>query len=172
MERELLLLGLLRREDMHGYRLHEFIQNNMASCTDLKKPTAYNLLEKMVESGWLDAISENDPTNKRPPKRVYTITLEGESAFQKLLRENLSTYHDVIFSDDIGLAYLDAIPPEEAQILLGQRRERISIELDIIQKVPEHSGSMGYVIEHRLVHLQSELKWLDSVLTRLKQERD
>lgn len=172
MERELLLLGLLRREDMHGYRLHEYIQNNMASCTDLKKPTAYNLLEKMVGCGWLAAIPENDPTSKRPPRRVYTITANGEAAFQQLLRENLSNYHDVIFSDDIGLAFIDAIPLEEAHALLRQRRERIKAERDIMQHVPEHTGSMGYVIEHRIIHLESELQWLDSILTRLQEERD
>ncbi|MBL8155487.1 MAG: helix-turn-helix transcriptional regulator, partial [Anaerolineae bacterium] len=55
MDRELLLLGLLRREDMHGYQLHEFINQNMASCIDLKKPTAYYLLDRMAESGWISA---------------------------------------------------------------------------------------------------------------------
>lgn len=29
MERELVLLGLLRRTDMHGYQLHEFINQNI-----------------------------------------------------------------------------------------------------------------------------------------------
>ena len=49
MERQLLLLGLLRREDMHGYRLNEFIERDMAFCTDVKKPTAYYLLDKLAE---------------------------------------------------------------------------------------------------------------------------
>ena len=35
MERELLLLGFLRRENMHGYKLNEFIERDMAACTDL-----------------------------------------------------------------------------------------------------------------------------------------
>lgn len=167
MQRELLLLGLLRRGDMHGYRLHEFIQNNLASCTDLKKPTAYNLLEKMVNWGWLEASRQNDPSNKRPPKRVYTITEEGESTFQRLLRENLATFHEVVFTDDIGLAFLDALSPDEAHTLLEQRRSHIEMELSVLDGVPEHNGSMGLVIEHRIIHLKSELQWIDTVLMRL-----
>ena len=34
MERELLLLGFLRREQAHGYRLNEFIEREMTACTD------------------------------------------------------------------------------------------------------------------------------------------
>ena len=47
MERELLLLGVLRQGEMHGYQLHDFIERSLAFCTDLKKPTAYFLLDKM-----------------------------------------------------------------------------------------------------------------------------
>ena len=41
MDRELLLLGLLRRSDMHGYQLHEFIERDLAtvSYTHLTLPT-------------------------------------------------------------------------------------------------------------------------------------
>ena len=30
MEKKLLLLGLLRRQEMHGYQLNEFIDNNVS----------------------------------------------------------------------------------------------------------------------------------------------
>lgn len=59
MERELLLLGLLRRQDLHGYRLMDFIENNLGACTDLKKPTVYFLLEKMANQGWISASQEH-----------------------------------------------------------------------------------------------------------------
>jgi hypothetical protein len=37
MNRQLLLLGLLRREEMHGYHINEFIEEKMHRCIDLKK---------------------------------------------------------------------------------------------------------------------------------------
>jgi len=43
-ERELLLLGLLRKREMHGYQLSEFLETHLAIFFDIKKATAYNLL--------------------------------------------------------------------------------------------------------------------------------
>ena len=111
MERELLLLGLLRGHEMHGYQLMEFIDTQMASCVDLKKPTAYFLLDKMTAAGWIHF--EQNQEGNRPPRRVYGITTEGEKAFQRLLRENLAAYEPARFISDIGLAFVDALPAEE-----------------------------------------------------------
>lgn len=53
MERKLLLLGILRQQEMHGYQLYEFIERDLAACTNLTKPTAYYLLNKMAEDNWI-----------------------------------------------------------------------------------------------------------------------
>lgn len=167
MDRELLLLGLLRREDMHGYQLHEFINQNLSSCVDLKKPTAYFLLDKMAETGWV-VEAEGQQESSRPPRRVYQLTSDGEAAFQRLLRENLSTYHAARFPSDIGLAFLDALEPVEAIVLLKQRREIIAAELANAEAVPTHPGSSQLVVEHLVRHLRAEIEWLNEVIGRLE----
>jgi DNA-binding PadR family transcriptional regulator len=169
MERELLLLGLLRRQDMHGYQLHEYINNNLASCTDLKKPTAYHLLERMEQRGWLEGIAHDDPDSNRPARRVYHLTEQGERAFQEMLRENLATWLPATFGGDIGIAFLDALPEGEAFPLLEKRRKALTVQLDLMAHVPLHQGSMALVIEHQIHHLQSELDWLNQLLTRMTQ---
>ncbi len=166
MDRELLLLGLLRREDMHGYQLHEFINQNMASCVELKKPTAYYLLDKMAESGWITETETQE--GNRPPRRVYQLTTEGEAVFQRLLRENLSSHYPARFTGDIGLTFLDTLPPDEAKTLLMQRRAVLADEVVTAQAIPNHPGSSQLVIEHRLRHLQTELAWLDEVIERIE----
>ena len=90
MERELLLLGFLRREQAHGYRLNEFIEREMTACTDIKKPTAYFLLDKMAKQGWITMRETRE--GNRPPRRVYRLTAKGEAQYQKLLRENLGSF--------------------------------------------------------------------------------
>ena len=165
MERELLLLGLLRRADMHGYQLHEFINQNMASCIDLKKPTAYFLLEKMAEKDWITQTEIQE--GNRPPSRVYQVKAEGERVFQRLLRENLGQHQAARFTGDIGLTFLDALPPIEARDLLRVRRAALAEELETVRAIPVHSGSSQLVIEHRARHLQTELDWLDEVIGRL-----
>jgi DNA-binding PadR family transcriptional regulator len=165
VDRKLLLLGLLRAQEMHGYQLNDFIDSFLAVCVDIKKPTAYYLLNKMHEDGWI-AVEEQQKGN-RPVRRIYGITPVGESAFQKLLRENLSRYTPVQFDGDIGLAFMDAVPNDELVALLSQRRENLERQLTILNATPEHPGNFQWMIEHQSRHLQGELDWLDEVLTNL-----
>jgi len=41
MERELLLLGLLRGEEMHGYQLSEFIDSHLGTTVYPTRPASY-----------------------------------------------------------------------------------------------------------------------------------
>jgi DNA-binding PadR family transcriptional regulator len=164
MERELLLLGLLRQHDMHGYQLADFINNYLYSCTDLKKSTAYHLLEKMEERGWLTSTESTE--TKRPTKTIYQISSAGEKAFQDLLRENLASYIGTTFEGNIGLAFMDALPKEETLSLLSTRLEKLRAELEIMQAIPQHPGSMALVIEHQVHHLRSEAEWLETLIQR------
>lgn len=163
MDRELLLLGLLRRQDMHGYQLAEFINRDLTSCTDLKKSTAYYLLDKMAQKGWVSTSQAQE--GNRPTRTVYTITAAGEAAFQRLLRENLAAHHAVTFTGDIGLAFADALAPDEVRALLASRRAALVEKLAEARAVPVHSGLLQLVIEHQVRHLAAELSWLDEVMT-------
>lgn len=168
MDRELLLLGLLRHRDMHGYELHEFINRDMTFCTDIKKPTAYNILQKMADAGWITETEEQE--GNRPPRKVYQISPTGETIFQQLLRENLRTHHQARFTDDIGLAFIDALPAPEAIPLLEERRAALQKELDAINRPHgrAHShGGMKLILEHQIRHFQAEINWLDEVISRL-----
>ncbi len=166
MERELLLLGFLRRSNMHGYRLNEFIERDMGERIDLKKPTAYFLLEKMAKMGWIT--EHSDQEGNRPPRRVYQITPEGEAQFQRLLRENLASHLPATFAGDIGLAFADTLDVDEALALLAERRRALVADLEEARATPEHAGALQFIIQHRIVHLEAELRWLDEVTAQLE----
>ncbi len=165
MDRELLLLGLLRQAEMHGYQLAEFIQRDLTSCTTLKKSTAYYLLERMERDGWIKRSTGRE--GNRPERHVYSLTPEGEAAFDRLLRENLATYQPPAFENDIGLAFIDALPRAEARRLLNKRREALAARLAEAQVIPTHTGSYQLVIQHLIHHLTGEMAWLDAVLAHL-----
>ncbi|MEZ4860406.1 MAG: PadR family transcriptional regulator [Caldilineaceae bacterium] len=165
MDRELLLLGLLRQEEMHGYRLIEFVERALTTCTDLKKATAYFLLDKMVKRGWITQVQEQE--GNRPPRRIYRITAEGEAKFQQLLRANLTSHHRPPFTGDIGLAFMDTLKPAEAVALLHKRRLALADDLEAARLVPHHAGSMQLLIDHQRAYLESELRWLDEVIAQL-----
>lgn len=168
MERELLLLGLLRQQDRHGYELHDFIERNMQTCVDLKKSTAYYLLDKLAKSGFITEMVETAPqSGNRPPRRVYQITAAGETHFQTLLRQNLANYSPATDSGVVGLFFLDQIEAAEARPLLEQRRLILQEQLEMVTAVPQHPGSLQLVIDHQRIHLAAELNWLDNIIDHL-----
>jgi DNA-binding PadR family transcriptional regulator len=168
MDAKLLLLGLLRQQNMHGYQLYEFIDRDLSVCTDLKKPTAYYLLNKMAEEGLIN--EDHFQEGNRPPRRVYSLTEKGEAEYQRLLRLNLADYKPAYFGGDAGLAFIDTLDVPEARSLLERRRSALAEELASLSEVPLHGGSLQLVINHRLHHLRSELDWLDALLENLAQK--
>lgn len=167
MERELLLLGLLRGQEMHGYQLHEVISRVARYCIDLKKPTVYFLLDKLAEQGWLARSDEQE--GNRPTRRVYRLTPAGEAAFQAMLRANLASHHPARDIGDIGLGFADALPPSEARALLAERRAAAEAEITMLREAAHPSGSLQLIIEHQIRHLTTELEWLDEVMDRLSE---
>jgi len=168
MDRRLILLGVLRQQEMHGYQLLEFINNTLTTCTDIKKPTAYYLLKKMHEEGLIS--QEIVQAGNRPPRQVYTLTPKGEEEFQRLLRENLSRHETVYFSDDIGLAFSDALEPSDVIALLQKRKKQLEDVLEKVKKVTRHKGGLQLVIEHQVYFLESELNWTDQIIRRLSEK--
>ena len=165
MDRKLLLLGLLRQQEMHGYQLYEFVDRYLSTCTDMKKPTAYYLLNQMGQDEWI--AEEISQKGNRPPRRVYRLTPKGEVAFQRMLRENLKRYAPAHFTGDVGIAFVDELDSEEALVLLAERRKKMLAAQKEMETILEHSGSMHWVIEHQRHHLAAELVWIDEVLQQL-----
>jgi DNA-binding PadR family transcriptional regulator len=165
MDRKLLLLGLLRSEEMHGYQLNEFIDSHLGTAVHLKKPTAYRLLNKMADDGWVTYREERN--GNRPPRRVFAITPEGEAAFQQLLRESLVDYKPVMFPGNIGFLFLHAIPPDEAIELLQKRRASVEGVLEIARAHHMHEEDSQFMLLHQTCHLTTELEWIDKVIAQL-----
>lgn len=170
-ERKLMLLGLLRKNDMHGYRLNAHLHGTVP--ISLKKPTAYNLLERMEEDGWVE--HRDEPTGDRP-RRVFSVTETGEQAFKRLLREQLKAFKPAEYPAVVSMSFLDAIPVPEVLELLKQRR--LSVERYRSGLTPpegddaaieeHHSGSESLAIEYARRSIELELQFLNEVIGGLE----
>lgn len=165
MERELLLLGMLRMQEMHGYQINEFIEAHLGTSIQLKKPTVYKLLGNMLEDGWISCHTEQK--GNYPPRRVYALTEEGETAFQQLLRENLSEYKPISYMSNIGIVYLDALPAEESADLLKKRRQEVNGLVEKMLGDEDHREGFPLMTSYHLSHLEAELEWLDGIIGRM-----
>jgi DNA-binding PadR family transcriptional regulator len=166
MDRRLLLLGLLRRQAMHGYQINEFVEEEMDFCINLKKPTAYYILDKLAQEGCVQV--EQAQEGNRPPRRVYRITEVGEALFFELLRSNLEDHHPIYYPSDIGIAFMDQLSPKEVADHLRHKRERIVGTLEALQQASGHSGTLQRVLDHDQRLLETELDWLEELIADLE----
>ncbi len=170
MDRRLLLLGLLRRQAMHGYQINEFVEEKMHFCINLKKPTAYYILDKLAQEGFVQV--EQAQEGNRPPRRVHRITEAGEALFFELLRSNLADHSPIYYPSDIGIAFMDQLPPEEVADHLRRKRERIIGTLEALQQASGHSGPLQHVLDHDQRLLETELDWLEELIADLEGSLD
>ena len=173
-ERKLLLLGLLRRSDMHGYLLDAHLDGSVP--ISLKKPTAYNLLDRMEQDGWVE--HRDEPTGDRP-RRVFSVTEKDEQTFQLLLQEQLKAFTPAELPAAVSLSFLDAIPSAEALELLQHRRQAVEryrdslvpLEGDEAAHHGHHIGGAHLAVEYARRFVELELRILDEVMAHLESPR-
>jgi DNA-binding PadR family transcriptional regulator len=168
MEKKLLLLGLLLSHDMHGYQLNEILQHNPGMPITLKKSNAYKLLNDMETDGWVTHQEEQE--GNRPTRRVYTVTEKGETAFYRLLRENLATCLSPEFPGVVGLDFVYVLPTEEVITLLEQRHQAIEAKFQQLDGVSAEIRESHLAVEYLHHYYATELQWLAEVINRLQSE--
>ncbi|MCF7920525.1 MAG: helix-turn-helix transcriptional regulator [Candidatus Cloacimonetes bacterium] len=83
---DLVVLGFLMREPMHGYQIAEFFEKRgLEFWIKIKMPSVYKALTRLEESGHLVGKVEVDECNRA--RKVYSITDSGKIYFQELLDE-------------------------------------------------------------------------------------
>jgi len=166
-ERELLVLGLLRSQSQHGYQINEFIDKNLGRVTDMKKATAYSILKRLHQSGYVEVEFEQE--GNRPQRQVYTITPAGEEKFLALLRESLSYIENTTPSGNIGIMFLDHLPQSEVIECLTSRLVKVNEMLKALEQVPPHKHGVGVdlALDHRLTIMRCNRDWLENTIKKL-----
>jgi DNA-binding PadR family transcriptional regulator len=126
----------------------------------------------MALSGFVTVHTEQ--AGNRPPRKVYSITPEGIEQFQSLLRQNLEHPDSPIYKGDVGLMFLDHLPKDEVAHHLQQRLQRLQEQMNLFQKGLSHSHAAGIQLslEHRLLHMQLEVDWLERIAAQLQSSTD
>ena len=165
-ERKLLLLGLLRQTDMHGYLLNEHLEGG--APVTLKKPTAYNLLDRMERDGWIAHRGESTGDRVR---KVYSVTKEGDKAFFRLLRKQLMTYLPNESPAIVSIGFLDELERAEALELLCRRRDAATAYRQALgagsADQHAHAGSAQLSIEYARRLADLDIAFLDELIDRI-----
>lgn len=168
--RSLILLGLLMGQSQHGYQINEFIEKNLSTMTNMKKPTAYATLDKLSLNGYIDVQTEKE--GNRPPRKVYSINDRGREYFFQLLLSNLASAENVNYQGDIGLMFIDFLPTNQALTPLENRLEENKKQLAVFKKTPTHGirSGVNLVVAHKISMLKAEILFLEQTIETLQSE--
>ena len=82
---ETIILAHLMQEDSYGYKINKDIQLKTENQYELKEATLYTAFRRLEEAGYISSYWGNENTGAR--RRYYTITPEGQLAYQRMREE-------------------------------------------------------------------------------------
>jgi len=119
---------------------------------------------------------ETTREGRRPERTVYEITPAGQDEFEDWLAELLSTPVRDFTSLEAGLSLMPGLPPDEVARLLGQRADRLRIELREMDAMFAQTADMGLpelvLVESRYRQrmLTAELEFVASLVQAIRDE--
>ena len=151
---------------MYGYHLIALAESHFNLIVSITKPTAYRLLDKMTSDGWITYREEQ--VGNHPPRKIYSITSIGEEAFRDLLRQSFNEYNPTEYSSPVNLAFLSALPTEEALALMEGRKKQMQTLLQKLEESEKHQHSFQLVFQHQRRHFEAEMSLTEEVIAHIQ----
>ncbi len=160
------LLGFLLEQPLHGYELHQRLQEaqTLGLVWHVKQAHLYALLTKLETEGLIAA--QLIPQDIRPPKRLLHLTEAGRAAFTTWRSEPVAHGRDIRIEflaklfwaqrhGPAAIHHLIAAQRETTQILLAELRQDMTIDTEAMP-----FARLVYLF--RSGQLEAVLAWLDT----------
>lgn len=174
MSVRLIILGLLRDQDLHGYELKKILEDEMGDWASVAVGSIYFALDKLAEDGLIEDSGAKQEGN-RPAKTVYRVTKAGRAEFLRLLRETWATEERQTFDLDAGLAFMDALPQDEVAGYLRARVKELEAKIEGLERhesetlsSPEIPEAARWIFSHHLAHYKAEIEWSRGALAEME----
>lgn len=168
------ILGIISRYgQMHGYRLKQIIDQEIADFAKIKLANIYYQLNKMVERGYL---TEQNLQKDNKEVKTYQITDKGRSILALKLVQVAEQEQEFEFLFDSVLYLREHIDQGQLKKVIENKiaslEQMIGFMEDHQQKTLDDIEAQSriyadLIFQHHLTHYQAELKWLKTVNTEL-----
>ena len=172
MEKELILLGLLKEGPRHGYVLKRIVDEKISAFASLSSGSIYYTLKGLAGDGLVSMTRKR--RGRYPEKEVYKITRTGEKKFKELLKKTCFNIKRLYRSLDIVLYFMNYLQPEEVMAGLRNRigqikgiREGIKGIYTKIrkEKQPYHIQAIA---QRNIRFMDEEIRWMESFIRKIK----
>jgi DNA-binding PadR family transcriptional regulator len=174
-QRELFVLGLVRRSPASAYQLDKAIREHTPLYRSFKRGNVYGLIERLAAAGLL----EREPgTAKRGPQKtkvLYHLSAAGERRFGELLRSVLLDVQTEDPALETALVLLGQLKRDVAAGLLEQRARNIAAHerrlSRLLGDLRQRAGSAYLSASHNVHRLRSERRYLSDTIDLLRDPR-
>lgn len=165
------LLGFLVERPLHGYELHQRLNEARALglIWHVKQPHLYALLTRLETEGLISA--EVIPQDARPPRRLLHLTAAGRDAFGHWLTTPVAHGRDVRIEFLAKLFWAQQHGPDTTHELIAIQRAATQAQLaQLAAALASSSDDHPYaqlVYQFRRGQLEAILHWLDNCAATL-----
>jgi len=170
IEHEIIFLGLLKESPKHGYEIKKKAYEILGFFAGVDLKSIYYPLRSLEKKGYVT--KRINKQGRRPQRFVYALTDKGESHFNALLTRSFLDFKRPQFSLDLSLYFLPYIKPRIAKRRLRARTIVLDnlvkgLKRTILSLGGKKPSSLGYILEHNLQMVETELKFLDNLIKTL-----
>ena len=176
MKAELLILGVLHREDLHPYEIKRRLQAAMVECyLDIDVGTLYYAVRQLAKASHIE-IRGQEQVVRGGERTIYGLTDGGRARFQALLLERFADRSPSMHPLYPALLFLHLADQDQVAALLRTRLTELApheIEVDrLLTRIgPVVATGTRYLMEHGLAHLRLERDWLRRLLADVEAGR-
>ncbi len=170
----LAVLSCLTERPMHPYEISTTLRSRgKESSIKLNYGSLYAVVEALQKHGLITS-RETTREGRRPERTVYEITEAGATECEDWLAELLSTPVRDYTSLEAGLSLMPVLAPDEVARLLGERAERLRMELRAIDASHSVASEAGlpdlFMIESLYRHsmLTAELDFVSALAANIR----
>ncbi len=167
MERELLVLGLLRWQPLSAYAIDRAVRQHTALYRGLRRGNVYSLVARLAKSGYLSGRAGKAKRGPATSKIIYHVTTKGQQRFREILQEVLCDTGTSDCALEIALVLLTALRRLEATRLLQRRnKELVAQERRLKRLYGDRADSAAATVAgaHALSRLQGEQRFVRDIL--------
>ena len=166
---EALILSYVKRGIGYGYKILNHVRKSRSDeWVDFSRAGLYKTLDKLEKQEYVTKTHEQ--SGGRPPKKVYSITGEGEDALARFIEEGFNFDYQSKNDLDAYLVTAVAASPDAAFLADKVRRRSEAVHRRIASLREEWPADKDayplivYVLyKRRLDILEQELEWLEWV---------
>ena len=167
------LLGFLIPKPMHGYELHQVIQQTpgLYRVWTLKQALLYAKLDKLEKAGFIHATTEPSPTSS-PPRKYLHITKAGAATFHDWVNQPVLKSRFMRQEFLVKLILVRQLQPDHLPEVLSKQIEVTeqwvsNLERDLNQLQSTDTVEDRLVSSFRLLQDRAVLDWLHEVVAIL-----